>query len=66
MMKLLLILPVVIVLAFGVFQFFQGQATSVNLYHICGKKVGWYDAIFLDDVQDKSGCEKYGPVPCSD
>lgn len=62
---MLLLLPVLAVLAIAVIFFFQGQSTSVNIYHICGIKVGWYDAMFLTPVNDKSGCEKYGPVPCS-
>ncbi|MEA3639524.1 MAG: hypothetical protein VBE63_06230 [Lamprobacter sp.] len=67
-MKLLVLLPVIVVLvilAIGAMSFFKGQTTAVNLYHICGKKVGWYEAMFLDPIRDKSGCEKYGPVPCS-
>lgn len=68
MVRLLVLLPLVVVLvvlAAGVIFFFQGQTTSVSLYHICGKKVGWYDAMFMTPVLDKAGCAKYGPVPCS-
>jgi hypothetical protein len=31
----------------------------VNLYHICDKDVPWFDAVFLDRIQDKDGCVKY-------
>jgi hypothetical protein len=39
--------------------FLKGQSNSVNLYHICGKEVPWFDAVFLDRIQDKDGCVKY-------
>lgn len=62
LLRVLLLLPVFIVLLIGVLSFFDGQENSVNIYHICGKKVGWYDAMFLDRVKDKSGCEKFAPM----
>jgi len=53
---LLLLFAIVVV---GITFFFKGQSNSVNLLHICGKQVSWYDAVFLDKVEDKAGCEKY-------
>jgi hypothetical protein len=58
MRSLFLLFLFVIVFA-GVGLFFKGHSTSVNLYHICGIQVAWYDAIFLDSIKDKAGCEKY-------
>lgn len=46
-------------LLFVVIVFFRGQHNSVNLYHICGKEVSWYDGIFLDAVEGKADCEKF-------
>jgi hypothetical protein len=47
------------ILIVGVALFFKGQSNAVNLYHICGKEVPWYDAMFLAELKDKAGCEKY-------
>lgn len=43
----------------GIALFFKGQSNSVNLYHVCGKQVSWYDAVFLEAIKDKASCEKY-------
>jgi hypothetical protein len=58
-MKSLFTLFLVAVVVVGIILFFKGQSNAVNLYHICGKQVSWYDAMFLDAVKDKAGCEKY-------
>ncbi|MBK1619184.1 hypothetical protein CKO42_12210 [Lamprobacter modestohalophilus] len=39
--------------------FFKGYSRAVNLNHICDKQIPWYDAMFLDAISDKAGCEKY-------
>ncbi len=39
--------------------FFKGYSRAVNLDHVCDKQVPWYDAMVLDAVSDKAGCEKY-------
>ena len=58
-MKSLFLLFLAGILIIGIVMFFKGQSNAVNLYHICGKQVSWYDAMFLDAVKDKAGCEKY-------
>lgn len=58
-MKSLILLFLFGVVIIGVALFFKGQSNSVNLYHICGKEVSWYDAVFLAELTDKAGCEKY-------
>lgn len=57
-MRLFLLFLFVIVLA-AIAMFVKGQSNSVNLEQICGKQVPWYDAMFLDPVEDKTGCDKY-------
>ena len=52
-MRSLLLLFLFGILIFGTALFFKGQSNSVNLYHVCGKQVSWYDAIFLDAVKDQ-------------
>ncbi|MBK5938744.1 hypothetical protein [Halochromatium roseum] len=52
-----LILFAIVVVGIGFF--FKGHSNSVNLYHICDLEVPWYDAVFLDAIKDKSGCERY-------
>jgi len=39
--------------------FLKGYANSVNLNHVCGLQVPWYEAAFLDPVEDKNSCVKY-------
>ena len=58
-MKSLFLLFLFGILIVGAALFFKGQSNSVNFYHVCGKQVSWYDAIFLDAVEDKADCEKY-------
>jgi hypothetical protein len=58
-MKALVLLVLFAIVVIGISFFFKGQSNSVNLYHICGKEVSWYDAMFLDPVEDKTNCEKY-------
>ncbi len=58
-MKSLVLLFLFGVLAVGIALFFKGHSNSVNLYHICGKQVSWYDAVFLEAIKDKAGCDKY-------
>ncbi len=58
-MRSLFLLFLFAIVVVGVALFFKGHANSVNLYHICGKQVAWYDAVFLDAIKDKSGCDKY-------
>jgi hypothetical protein len=58
-MRALFLLFVFAVIVVGGAFYFKGHANSVNLYHICGKEVGWYDAVFLDPIKDKEGCAKY-------
>jgi hypothetical protein len=57
--KSLILLFLFGILIVGVALFFKGQSNAVNLYHICGKEVPWYDAMFLAELKDKAGCEKY-------
>lgn len=58
-MKSLFLLFIFAIVVIGGALFLKGHANSVNLYHICDKQVPWYNAVFLDAVKDKSGCEKY-------
>ena len=58
-MKSLFLLFLFGILIVGVALFFKGQSNSVKLNHVCGKQVYWYDAMFLDSVEDKASCEKY-------
>jgi hypothetical protein len=59
LMKSLIVLFLFAILIVGFAVFVRGQSNSVKLDHICGKDVSWYDAVFLDPVQDKAGCDKY-------
>ncbi|MFP4063512.1 MAG: hypothetical protein ACLFNA_04505 [Halochromatium sp.] len=58
-MKSLFLLFLFAIVVIGLAMFIKGYANSVNLYHICDKQVSWYNAVFLDPIKDKSGCEKY-------
>lgn len=58
-MKSLFLLLLFTIVVIGFAMFFKGHANSVNLYHICDKQVPWYNAVFLDPIKDKSGCERY-------
>ncbi|MBK5932247.1 hypothetical protein [Halochromatium salexigens] len=58
-MRSLVLLFLFAMVVAGIALYFKGHANSVNLYHICDKEVSWYDAMFLDSIKDKSGCEKY-------
>jgi hypothetical protein len=58
-MKSLILLFLFAIAIVAIVVFFKGQSNAVNLYHICGKDVSWYDAVFLEPVQDKAGCDKY-------
>jgi hypothetical protein len=58
-MRSLFLLFLFVIVVAGVGLFFKGYSNSVNLNYICGKQVSWYDAIFLDAINDKTGCEKY-------
>ncbi len=58
-MRSLFLLFLFAILVLGIGLFFKGHSNSVNLYHICGKQVPWYNAMFLDAVKDKAGCERY-------
>jgi len=58
-MKSLFLLFLFAIVVVGITLFFKGHSNSVNLYHICGKEVSWFDAVFLQPIKDKDGCEKY-------
>jgi len=58
-MKSLFLLFLAAIVVVGIAFFLKGQSNSVNLLHICGKQVTWYDAAFLEPVKDKTSCEKY-------
>ncbi len=58
-MRSLLLLFLFAIVVIGIGLFFKGYSHSVKLYHICGKQVAWYNAVFLDVITDKAGCEKY-------
>jgi len=58
-MRSLIVLFVFALVVFGISFYVRGHSNSVNLDHVCGKQVPWYDAAFLDKVQDKANCEKY-------
>ncbi|MEA3641974.1 MAG: hypothetical protein VBE63_18835 [Lamprobacter sp.] len=58
-MKSLFLLFLFAIIVVAASMFFKGHSNSVNLYHICGKQVPWYDAMFLDAIRDRSSCEKY-------
>jgi len=58
-MKSLFLLFLFGILIVGVALFFKGQSNAVNIYHICGKEVPWYDAMFLAEVNERPDCEKY-------
>jgi hypothetical protein len=58
-MRSLFLLFLFAIVVIGIVLFSKGQSNSVNLYHICGKEVPWYDAMFLEPVKDRAGCERY-------
>jgi hypothetical protein len=58
-MRSLILLFLFALVVLGISFYVKGHSNSVNLYHICGKQVPWYDAAFLDKVEDKTSCEKY-------
>lgn len=58
-MKSLFLLFLFAIVVIGITLFFKGHSNSVNLYHICGKQVPWYDAVFLESIKDREGCERY-------
>lgn len=58
-MRSLFLLVLFAIVVIGIGYFFKGQSNSVNLYHICGIEVPWYDAMFLDAIKDKASCERY-------
>jgi hypothetical protein len=58
-MRSLFLLFLFLLIAVAIALFFKGHANSVNLYHICGKEVPWHDAVFLEPIRDKDGCDKY-------
>ncbi len=58
-MKSLFLLFLFAIVIVGIVVFVKGQSNSVNLNHICGKQVAWYDAVFLDAPEDKASCDKY-------
>lgn len=53
---LLLFFSIVVI---GAGFFLKGYANSVNLNHVCGMQVPWYEAAFLETVKDKTSCLKY-------
>jgi hypothetical protein len=58
-MRSLFLLFIFAIVVVGIGLFFKGHSNSVNLYHICGKQVPWFDAMFLEPIKDKDGCAKY-------
>lgn len=58
-MRSLFLLFLFAIVVIGISLFFKGHSNSVNLYHICGKEVPWYDAVFLDAIEDRDDCGKY-------
>jgi hypothetical protein len=50
---------VLLIAIIAIGMFFKGQANSVALEQICDKQVPWFDALFLDAVNEKADCEKY-------
>jgi hypothetical protein len=58
-MRSMFVMALLLILVVGAILFFRGYSNSVNLYHICGKEVSWYEAAFLNEIKDKSGCQQY-------
>jgi len=58
-MKSLILLFLFALVVLGISFLIKGQSNSVNLDHVCGKQVPWYDAAFLEEVDGKASCEKF-------